>query len=435
MRLIIPIIALLNCLLLGAHYLRIGEMGLTLSLVFMGLLSFSKHAWLRLVLAAILAGAAFIWSDTLSNLVEFRLMAGLPWHRTALIMGAVIAFNLLGLILVLSPWAGKRYSFERQGAGAKASAFIIACGLLLTASFTSPFTILLGERFFPGWGKLEILFLGLYAAWITGQMLDPAKTAIIRGRIWGLFSLIFFLQLGLGLLGVPHMLMTGDLHLPVPALIAAGPVYRGGGFFMLILFSASVLLVGPAWCSHLCYIGAWDHWLSKARQRTGELTPGAKYIRALLLALVLAVALGLRYSRVSTPIAVWAAALFGLVGVAIMLLWSRRRGTMVHCTAYCPIGILSNVLGKINPWRVRIGEGCTKCGKCSRACRYSALTRHDLDRGKVGLSCTLCGDCVNACTDGRMHYTFPGLSSATARAAFITLAVALHAVFLGVARI
>jgi polyferredoxin len=231
------------------------------------------------------------------------------------------------------------------------------------------------------------------------------------------------------------MLMTGELHLPVPALIAAGPVYRGEGFFMLALYGSSLLLLGPAWCSHLCYIGAWDHWASKSRKSTPTLPAHARYTRLGLLALVLAAALVLRFSGFPTLIAVWAAAVFGLVGVMIMLTLSTRCGTMVHCTAYCPIGIVSNVMGKVNPWRVRIAEGCSNCGKCSRACRFSALSAADLERGRPGLSCTLCGDCIASCPDSRLHYTFPGLSPSTARKAFIVAAVALHAVFLGVARI
>ena len=51
----------------------------------------------------------------------------------------------------------------------------------------------------------------------------------------------------------------GEMHLPVPALILAGPLYRGEGFFMLFLFLSTVLIVGPAWCSWLCYVGAWDN--------------------------------------------------------------------------------------------------------------------------------------------------------------------------------
>jgi polyferredoxin len=132
---------------------------------------------------------------------------------------------------------------------------------------------------------------------------------------------------------------------------------------------------------------------------------------------------------------VWLAAVFGLGGVAVMLGLSRRKGSMVHCAAYCPMGICANVLGRLSPWRVKIDDGCSRCGKCSRLCRYSALTPADLEKGRPGLSCTLCGDCVNACPEGRLHYTFPGLARKAARTAFIVAAVALHAVFLGVARI
>jgi ferredoxin len=435
MRVIIPAAALINCLLLGAHYLRVGETGLTAAFALLGLAAFMKREWLRLAVAAALAFGAFVWADTLSGLVGFRLAAGLPWQRTAVILGGVLIFDLLALVLMLSPWASRRYAGRNQGAAPKAAAFTATAGLLILAEAKSPVTLLLIERIAPGWGGLEIFALGLYAAWITGLMLDPAKTAVVRGRIWGLFSLVFFMQFGLGLAGVPHLLMTGELHIPVPALIAAGPVFRGEGFFMLFLFGASVLLLGPAWCSHLCYIGAWDHWAANARGRTPQLSRGSKYLRAGFLALVLAAALVLRYAGFSVLAAVLSAVFFGLVGVAIMVTLSRRKGTMVHCTTYCPIGIVSNVLGKVNPWRIKIGEGCNRCGKCSRACRYSALTAPDLENGRVGLSCTLCGDCVNACPEGRMHYTFPGLSQAASRTAFITLAAALHAVFLGVARI
>jgi ferredoxin len=435
MRMTVPIVSFLNCLLLGAHFLRAGDAGAATGFALLGLAGFAHRAWLRWALAATMVFGSFVWAGALSDLVGFRLAAELPWRRTAIILGGVLALDLAGLALLLSPWAPRHYKSGKNEAAPRAAAFVTTCGLLLLTAVMSPTDVLLAERFFPGWGGLEIFGLGLYASWITGLMLDPSRSARIRGRIWGLFSLVFFAQAGLGLMGVPHLLMTGDPHLPVPALIAAGPVFRGGGYFMLILFTTSVLLAGPAWCSHLCYIGAWDHWASNSRRATPQLAPRAKHLRAVFLVLVLAAAFLMRALGVSTFAAVWSAAIFGLVGVAIMVVVSRRRGTMVHCTTYCPIGVVSNVLGKVNPWRVKIGEGCTLCGKCSRACRYSALAREDLERGRVGLSCTLCGDCVNACPEGRMHYAFPGLSPAAARAAFIALAVALHAVFLGVARI
>ncbi len=118
-----------------------------------------------------------------------------------------------------------------------------------------------------------------------------------------------------------------------------------------------------------------------------------------------------------------------------MLFISRRTGSMVHCTVYCPLGLLSNLLGRINPFRIRIGPGCTSCGVCVRACRYSALSSTDIENGRPGLTCTLCGDCVNACPESVMNYRFPALSPGQARTLFVILVVSLHAVFLATARI
>jgi polyferredoxin len=68
--------------------------------------------------------------------------------------------------------------------------------------------------------------------------------------------------------------MTGELHLPIPALILAGPVYRGEGLFMPVLYTVTILLVGPAWCSWLCYIGAWDDFAARRRKGGSRPVPG-----------------------------------------------------------------------------------------------------------------------------------------------------------------
>jgi len=135
--------------------------------------------------------------------------------------------------------------------------FGLTAGLLVWARQASPLPVLLADRYLPGSGFAEILVLAVYASCVVRIILKAPRTARIRSRIWALFSLVFFGQLVLGLAGMERMLMTGDLHLPVPALILAGPVYRGHGLFMPILYGSTVLLVGPAWCSFLCYIGSW----------------------------------------------------------------------------------------------------------------------------------------------------------------------------------
>ncbi len=314
--------------------------------------------------------------------------------------------------------------------------FILTFTLLELLRVKVPLKLILLERFFPGQGIFETLLLSLYAVWIGKKMLDPATAPRFRGYIWMFFSFIFFLQLILGLAGFEKMLMTGKLHLPVPVLIISGPLYRGGSFFMPALFLTTVLLAGPAWCSHLCYIGAWDHRLSRLKKgRPAQNPPWAGKVRAGLLLLALAVPLLLNVLQVPVLTAVFSGAAFGITGVLIMAIISSRRGTMVHCTVYCPMGLAADILGKISPWRITISDSCTGCGKCTAVCRYNALNGEHLENRKPGLSCTLCGDCIPQCSEGHISYSFPGISPEKARAAFIVLMVVLHTLFLGVARI
>ncbi|MEF2232060.1 MAG: 4Fe-4S binding protein [Pseudodesulfovibrio sp.] len=433
-----PITAILALALAGAHALRGGDFGLAVAFAVLAGLVPTRRGWVRPVAVAALAGAGWLWADATVQLIRFRLAFDLPWVRLATIMGAVFSLNCLALWALCAD--GARAYFDRDGRhiAARAATLLLTVTVLAVARAKVPFPILLADRYAPGWGWAEILLLGIYAQWICGLMLEPRGHRAVRPRIWGLFSAVFFLQLALGFFGMERMLMTGTLHLPAPALIVAGPVFRGGGLFMPILFAVTVLLVGPAWCSHLCYIGAWDD----AMSRQGSPMPSGAAVRRWSLAgraatLVLCVggALGLRVLGASPGVAVVAAAFFGMIGVAVMVLVSRKAGVMAHCTAYCPMGLVANVLGKVSPWRIRIGDGCDRCGACVRRCRYNALDDLRLEQGSPNLACTLCGDCVSACASGRIGYHFPGLSKAASRTVFLVLVTSLHAVFLGVARI
>ena len=315
--------------------------------------------------------------------------------------------------------------------------FSLTCGLLILARQFSPLDILLADRYLQGNGLLQIPVMGLYACVLGYKLLQARQTAAIRSKIWGFFTIVFFGQLLLGLAGMQEMLMTGDLHLPVPALILAGPLYRGEGLFMPVLYGITIVVVGPAWCSYLCYIGVWDNSLAGLNKGKPKQVPkwATHVLRSLLLLLIVISALILGSYNAPAGLAPGLALGFGLAGVSLMVFASRRRGQMVHCTVFCPIGLISNLIGRISPWQLRIDPGCSKCGKCSRNCPYSALKEEDLDRGRPGLTCTLCGDCVGHCKQGLIRYRFPGLSSEQAKTVFTILIVSIHTVFLAVARI
>ena len=435
-------LAVLGQLLLAAHALRRGELALCAALTALPLLLLTRRGAARLICACALVLGAVLWVDAGIGFVRLRLALGQDWLRLALILSALTLASLAAGLWLLGRRAQEIFARGREMELPQAAAFLLTASLLSVARAKASIPLLLADRFlstpkFPGAGWLEILALALYAAWLAGAFLDPERHKHLRPRIWALFSAVFFGQLLLGLLGLQDFLMTGQLHLPVPALILAGPIFRGGGLFMAILFATTVLVVGPAWCSHLCYIGAWDDACSRLGPKRPDPLPARWTLwgRATTLALTCATALALRLLGVNGITAAWLAAAFGLAGVGVMLIASRRLGVMAHCTAFCPIGLVGNLLGRLVPWRLRIDrETCSRCRSCSRVCRYSALSGADIESGTPALSCTLCGDCIAACPHDSMHYHFPGLTRNTARATFLTLVASLSAVFLGVAR-
>ena len=293
--------------------------------------------------------------------------------------------------------------------------------------------LLVLERFLPQWGSLQLALAGMWAALAAGW-LSSKKSPQLRMRLWRLFSLVFFAQLVLGLLLESRFLLSGQLHLPVPGLIAAAPVYRGGGWFMLGLFTFSTLLAGAAWCSHLCYFGVWDTVAASGRKAV----PPPRWmsrLRLVFFGLMLAVPAVLRLSGAPTGVAVALGLALGLLLLPVAVLLSRRYGSACYCLAVCPLGLVANWLGKIAPWRIRRTDACMHCLACIRVCRYGALTPERLKEGRPGPGCTLCRDCLSVCRHGGLAVTLYGKTCGAAESSFVVLLSIMHTVFLAVARV
>ena len=295
--------------------------------------------------------------------------------------------------------------------------------------------ILLAERFFPGSGWIEIGLLAIYAGWLSQVMINAKNISNIRTKYWFFFSVVFFTQFVLGLFVNDNFLMTGELHLPIPALIVAAPIYRGEGFFMPILLISTLALSGPAWCSSFCYIGSWDN-LASLKQRPKKVNRKQTIIiRYLMIVLVVLVALILRYAGASLTIVIFFALAFGLFGVFIMLYFSRKLGYMLHCTTYCPVGGVVTLLGKLYPVRMKIDQDtCTSCNICTTHCKYDALSSDDIKSGEAGWNCTLCGDCITSCHASSISFSFFGMKK-NVWEVYMALIVGMHAAFIALARL
>ena len=294
-------------------------------------------------------------------------------------------------------------------------------------------SMLLSERFIKNSGWIQIILIASYASIVAYNMHDIKKSAQWRKTTWLVFSVVFFLQLVFGLLGAEKFLMTGKLHFPIPMMILGGTLYRMQVSFMPILFISTIILTGPSWCSHLCYFGVFDY-LSSTRNKPKPIKKILRYKFLFLLMIVIA-AITLRFFNVPVKWAACAALLFGIVGILVIVFITGKKGQMIHCVVYCPVGTIVNFLKYINPFRIRINRSCNLCMRCTSYCRYNALKRDNLEKGKPGLTCTYCGDCLVYCNKQSIEYRLFRFSPVVSRNLYLFITISVHAIFLALARI
>ena len=98
-------------LLLGAHFLRAGNLLLVALCLATPLLFLYKKRWSLILLQVTAYGASTSWLWAAFVLVEFRQQAGQPWTAAALILGAVACFTLVAGLLLNSRCMRERYLF------------------------------------------------------------------------------------------------------------------------------------------------------------------------------------------------------------------------------------------------------------------------------------------------------------------------------------
>jgi ferredoxin-type protein NapH len=311
--------------------------------------------------------------------------------------------------------------------------FIIIFLSIVQVKLENP--IILLERFIIEGGWIEIIFIGLYGALIAWKIQDVNQSAKWRRISWTIFSVVFFSQLALGLMGFDRFLMTGELHLPIPVMIMSGPVFRGELSIMTFLFLSTLILTGPAWCSQLCYFGAIDNLSAQKNKPAKGRIKNRTALKFSFLFLIIVVTLLLRWFHVPLRISTIVAVLFGIGGILVIMTFSRKKGKMIHCLTWCPIGTIVNYGKYINPFRMYIDSSCTLCMKCTNYCKYDALNPEDIKSGKPAVTCTYCGDCLSACHANSIKYKFFRMKPDNARRLYLFLTVSFHAIFLALGRI
>jgi len=359
--------------------------------------------------------------------------------RGVLILSTVaVVTGLTGLIAAKQASQLAREQ-EKSDAFLRASVFMAVFLLLYYIRKVAPLDLLLLERFFPHLGTIEIFLASLYGAFAAGLLADHKKSRKARTRLWLAFACIFFVQFALGLLGISQMLLTGKLHVPIPAFILYGGAFRESLNAMPFIVLISTILLGSAWCSMLCYFGPFDSWASQGK----AMQPLPRFLHVLLCwgrFVVLSVGIGaafiLKHIGMSTGAVVSLACAYAFLSLLIMAILSRRYGGMMHCTSFCPMGLVVNWLGRLSPWRIRVdSSSCDNCGACEKVCRWRAITSESRSKGGVLLRCTLCRDCIGVCHNHAVSLRCVRLAPEISVKLFIGILATLHTVFLACAMV
>lgn len=293
-------------------------------------------------------------------------------------------------------------------------------------------SMLLFQRFWKYGGFVEIVLLIAYAFTLTKLMLSNQKKA--RNLSWTFFSIVFFSQLLAGLLFCDKCLMTGKLHLPIPAIIIAGPIFRFEIGFMTILFLSTLLISGPAWCSQLCYFGAIENIFVK---RKSKKTYSNNFrSRLTIFVIFVSIVLVLRLLKLNSLYATIIAICFAFGSLFVIVFFSIPKGKMFHCTYYCPVGFIVSFYSKLYPIKININNNCDNCGKCVSLCKYSSINFDENQKKmKTTFGCTNCGDCIDVCHSNAISYNFYNNQLSNYKNIWIILSVVIHTVFIAFARI
>lgn len=96
-------------MLLGAHFLRAGDLVMVALCLAAPLLFLWRRRWSLMLLQLLAYGAAATWIAVAVQLVQLRQQLGQPWTAAVIILGSVAMFTLLAGLLLNSRATGQRY--------------------------------------------------------------------------------------------------------------------------------------------------------------------------------------------------------------------------------------------------------------------------------------------------------------------------------------
>jgi hypothetical protein len=100
----------ISFLLLAAHFLRAGQVAISIVLLSLLSLLFLRKAWVPRVIQLILLLGMVEWLRTLYSVAQVRIELDMPWMRMAIILGVVALFTALSCLVFQSETLRRKFS-------------------------------------------------------------------------------------------------------------------------------------------------------------------------------------------------------------------------------------------------------------------------------------------------------------------------------------
>ena len=100
----------ISFLLMGAHFLRAGQMVIAVALVMSAVAVLIRQYWVPWVIQVLLLLGAVEWLLTLYSVAQIRIGQDMPWMRMAIILGVVALFTALSCLVFRSKALRERYA-------------------------------------------------------------------------------------------------------------------------------------------------------------------------------------------------------------------------------------------------------------------------------------------------------------------------------------
>jgi ferredoxin len=106
--------------------------------------------------------------------------------------------------------------------------------------------------------------------------------------------------------------------------------------------------------------------------------------------------------RLNLELITWHTVLIPVITL-LLIVWLSLYFGRLYCNTICPVGTVLGLLSRVSLFKIKMDVvTCTKCGKCSFACKSSCISVKNLEVDNS--RCVACYNCISICPEYSIKY-------------------------------